>query len=338
MPSSPKPSTSRRQAESSGGRDDQQLVVASPVEALLRSLLSDGGREDAAARIVDGTRSLLEASWVALYDSDDGAWICRRSSGTGPATGEPLAEPPKRATRLRPLRVRPSNGAVLALWLDITTDVASLLLIGPRVDGGEYDGPALQLLAHVAADLELVLRKADDLDRLREQAFLDALTGCYNRRGFDEHLQVELTRAKRYDRPLALMLVDLDAFKRINDKLGHQSGDHVIRRFAELLTNTFRTTDIISRYGGDEFAVIFPETTLEEAARLAERIRLLLHGLFPDPQISRGVTASFGVAAFPADAALSEDLVASADRALYAAKTAGRDRVVAAKKPRKESR
>ena len=338
MPSSSKPSRSRRSAESRGGRDDQQLVAATPVETLLRALLSDGGREDAAASVVDGTRSLLEASWAALYDRDDGAWICRGSSGAGPATGEPLAEPPKRATRLRPLRVRPSNGAVLALWLEIATDGASLLLIGPRADGSEYGDPDLQLLAHVAADLELVLRKADDLDRLRAQAFLDSLTGCYNRRGFDEHLHVELTRAKRYDRPLALMLVDLDAFKRINDKLGHQSGDYVIRRFAELLTNTFRTTDIISRYGGDEFAVIFPETTREEAARLAERIRLLLHRLFPDPQISREVRASFGVAAFPADAALPEDLVASADRALYAAKTAGRDRVVAAKKPGKESR
>jgi diguanylate cyclase (GGDEF)-like protein len=249
-----------------------------------------------------------------------------------------LAEPPTQATRLRPLRLRHSNGAVLALRLEITTDVASLLLIGPRVDGGEYDDPDIQLLAHVAADLELVLRKAEDLDRLRAQAFLDSLTGSYNRRGFDEHLHVELTRAKRYDRPFALMLVDLDAFKRINDKLGHQSGDYVIRRFAELLTNTFRTTDIISRYGGDEFAVIFPETTGEEAVRLAGRIRVLLRGLFPDSQISRAVTASFGVAAFPADAALAEDLVASADRALYAAKTAGRDRVVAAKRPRRESR
>ena len=205
-----------------------------------------------------------------------------------------------------------------------------MLLVGPREDGMEYGTWNREVLTRIALDASLVLGRGDELDRLRSQAFVDSLTSCFNRRGFDEHLQVELRRAHRYERSAALMLVDLDGFKHINDELGHQAGDHVLRRFAALLTSTFRNTDVVSRYGGDEFAVIFPETTTDEAVGLAQRVRKLLGRTFPDDIVPRDVTASFGIASYPRDALSAEELVGIADRALYSAKSGGRDRVVPA--------
>jgi two-component system cell cycle response regulator len=207
-----------------------------------------------------------------------------------------------------------------------------LLRARGRGEVGEYDPEAVQALERLAGDLALVVRRGRAMDELREQAFVDSLTGCYNRRGFDEHLRVELVRARRYERPLGLMLLDVDGFKAINDEFGHQGGDHVLRRLSGLLTESFRTTDVVSRYGGDEFAVIFPETSPEGTVKLARRIREQVESLFPDGVISRRVTVSVGASAFPLDAADGEDLVARADRALYEAKSGGRNRVVAATK------
>ena len=312
--------------------DDRRSSGAASAETLLRSLLRARGREDAVAAVLDGVRSLLGAPWAALYRANDHGWVCRSACGDGPATGHRLSpeESPRRpAPDDSAEAVVESAAGVLSLLLPLQHGEADLLRVGTR-DGSQASPEAVAAARRLAPDLALGLRRAEEMDQLREQAFIDPLTDCYNRRGFDEHLHVELLRARRYERPLALMLVDLDGFKRVNDELGHQSGDHVLRRFATLLTTAFRTTDIVSRYGGDEFAVIFPETSRAEALLLAERTRVQASGLFPDAQIPRMVTASFGVAAFPADAANADDLLAGADRALYEAKSGGRDRVVSA--------
>lgn len=216
---------------------------------------------------------------------------------------------------------------VLVLQL-MTRNAEGALVVRPAGDGQGDAEEQCAILERVAMDIEVTLRRGLELDTLREQAFLDALTGCYNRRGFDEHLNVELLRAQRYERPAALMLVDLDCFKSVNDGMGHQAGDHVLRGFCSLLANTYRSTDIVSRFGGDEFAVVFPETTATEALQLAARIRDHLPELFPDEVVPRAITASFGIAAYPEDADSSEALIAAADRALYLAKAAGRDRIV----------
>jgi diguanylate cyclase (GGDEF)-like protein len=303
-------------------------------ETLLRSLLSARGRDEAEAAVLEGVRGLLGAPWAALYRENDHGWVCRSASGDGPAVGHllsPDASPRPRARDGSAEATVDAADGVLGLLLPLLHGGADLLRVGVG-DGAEGTRHALARAKRVAPDLALGLRRADEMDQLREQAFIDPLTDCYNRRGFDEHLHVELLRARRYERPLALMLVDLDGFKRVNDDLGHQAGDHVLRRFATLLSTAFRTTDIVSRYGGDEFAVIFPETSRAEALLLAERTRAQASGLFPDAQIPRSVTASFGVAAFPADAAAADDLLAGADLALYEAKSGGRDRVVSARR------
>lgn len=288
-------------------------------------------------RGLEGVRALLRAEWTAMFEQEKGRWVGRAAAGPAPQKEDfgdigPFSDAGS-VTEVREV-LEGSVGETLAVRLPMGANHAPVtVLLGPRSDGQEYGTEGCRLLERIAPDVALALRKGIDLDRLRSQAYFDALTGCYNRRGFDERLQVELKRGNRYGRPTALMLVDLDGFKRINDELGHQAGDHVLRRFAELLSGTFRNTDVISRYGGDEFAVIFPETSSADAVRLAERARSLLRDLCPDEVIERAVTASFGIAASPADASQADALVASADRALYAAKMGGRDRVVAAGAP-----
>jgi two-component system cell cycle response regulator len=144
---------------------------------------------------------------------------------------------------------------------------------------------------------------------LNQQATRDGLTGLYNRRYFDETLSDHVAAASRYKRELSLVMFDLDDFKRVNDTKGHPAGDDVLRQFAEILKSTARKADIVCRYGGDEFAIILPETGKADADTFVERIVESLEGL----QISQTVTA--GVAALPC-----ENLVGEADADLLARK------------------
>lgn len=120
--------------------------------------------------------------------------------------------------------------------------------------------------------LALSLKNAQEYYRLREAAVTDNLTGVYNRKGLFEFFEKELPRAKRYKKPLSLVLIDMDDFKNINDSMGHQAGDYVLREFAGLFKNSFRRPDIVTRFGGDEFAILLPETNLSEAGSIMKRV------------------------------------------------------------------
>ncbi len=172
----------------------------------------------------------------------------------------------------------------------------------------------------------LLRKKAEQLGQL---AMTDALTGLANRRYFHERLTQSLALARRQDLKLALVLVDLDDFKGVNDRHGHLTGDHVLKAVARELETDKRAEDLVVRHGGEEFAVLLEGTDSVGALVRAERLRQRLHGLelrAISGSIIR-VTASFGVAAFPdTSAPRSEDLIADADRALYLAKATGRDR------------
>ncbi len=216
------------------------------------------------------------------------------------------------------------------------------LLAVPIEDGGEpqgwvawEDGPAVagparsvarDILLEVAAAAGLPARNARRFRRALELALRDPLTGLFNRRAFETFLAREREWAVRSGRPLSLVLADLDRFKEINDVHGHPAGDRALVHFGRLLAGTARRSDIAARVGGDEFALLLPETSPVDAARLAERVRHRL-ALSPlDPPGTR-LSASFGVAGI-ADAGGDPDrLVRLADDALYAAKRAGRDRL-----------
>ncbi len=175
-----------------------------------------------------------------------------------------------------------------------------------------------------------ILRTLGDFRRVASQAKTDSLTALANRRSFDEELALEWRRCERIGGTLSLILVDIDNFKQVNDTHGHQVGDAVLRKVGEVLGGRVRQLDFAARYGGEEFAVLLPETDVEGARTLAERLRedvVGAHVSLPSGD-DLGVTASFGVAdknGFDR----AEDMIAAADRALYDAKNRGKNRVIA---------
>lgn len=169
-------------------------------------------------------------------------------------------------------------------------------------------------------------------EELKKLSFRDELTGVYNRRHFQQAINEEILRSKRYDHPCALLMLDLDYFKVINDTYGHQTGDEVLKSVSKIISHTVRPTDVVARYGGEEFSVILPETNHLNALILAERIRNEVASLIISlPNVRTiTVTISVGIAAFPQNAQSDHELIAAADKALYQAKDAGRNRVFAA--------
>lgn len=163
------------------------------------------------------------------------------------------------------------------------------------------------------------------VNRLQEDALFDAVTTLRNHRYFQVRLREELRRSDRTGRPTALLLLDLDNFKKINDRFGHAVGDHVLRQVARVLSQNARSADIVCRYGGEELAVILPDTAQDEAARAAERLRLAVEKRNDRP--GPAVTVSIGVAVYPDHAHQGDGLIAAADAAMYAAKRAGKNRV-----------
>jgi two-component system, cell cycle response regulator len=169
-------------------------------------------------------------------------------------------------------------------------------------------------------------------DRLRHASTTDPLTGLPNRRAMSDRLQSEWRRAARYESPLALLLIDIDGLKRVNDERGHSGGDRLLRSTASAIRQTLRATDFGARWGGDEFSIVAPQTSREAARRLGER--LLVH-LANQGREFDAITASVGVAVFEASPAVEKNgdpkdvewLMRAADAALYAAKSGGRNQV-----------
>jgi diguanylate cyclase (GGDEF)-like protein len=174
-------------------------------------------------------------------------------------------------------------------------------------------------------------QRAQDLQTL---ASIDALTGVYNRRQFEVLARAELARAQRYMRPVSFLIVDIDMFKRVNDTFGHEMGDWVLKMVATTLMSAKRDSDLVARYGGEEFALILPETTLEAARNVAERIRLMVYAnAMAIGEAKLALTISVGAAEATVRAAGIETVLRDADKALYEAKRNGRNQVRVAARP-----
>ena len=195
----------------------------------------------------------------------------------------------------------------------------SRMLSTVEQQGGEIDRLALRL---DSAYQELDLTNT----RLKEFSFKDEVTGLYNRRFFSIRLEEEVSRYRRFNHAVTVVLLDLDDFKVVNDELGHGAGDETLRALAEILLRHSRGINVICRFGGDEFAVLLVETSKAAARLYADRICHVL-ATYPFAH-GRRVTASIGIASLPEDVApAADDLIRAADEALYAAKRAGKNRV-----------
>jgi diguanylate cyclase (GGDEF)-like protein len=183
-----------------------------------------------------------------------------------------------------------------------------------------FDSQYESLVRALASQAAVAIRNA----RLEDLSLKDALTDVYNRRYFMIRMEEEHKRYTRFAEPLALVLLDLDHFKDVNDRFGHREGDAALREVAQLLLKHSRGFSVVTRYGGDEFAIILVNTARAGARTYAERIRATIEG----QAFGHGrATASLGVAALPDDGTSADDLIVAADRALYDAKRLGRNRV-----------
>jgi diguanylate cyclase (GGDEF)-like protein len=184
----------------------------------------------------------------------------------------------------------------------------------------------LESLESVADICATAIQNAHYVERVKQLAYLDGLTGIFNRRFFELRIMEEIERARRYGTGMAVIMADIDQFKRLNDEFGHVLGDEVLRQVSSLFHQQLRKIDVVCRYGGEEFGILLTQTNAQHAMSIAEKLRKMVAG-WQFPGVPRTVTISAGAAAFPDHGITRDDLVRAADAALYAAKQAGRNRV-----------
>jgi diguanylate cyclase (GGDEF)-like protein len=302
-------------------------------EVLSRTLEAAGALEDADAALVmlpdaQGGKPLVATLGLSVEEAE-------RHAITGPPDGR-LARSITMSYTYPELEreAKPGEGVIhagLAVPLPGDSSTLGYLTVFTRRNGHDYSDEDVRQLETLALRAGPAIENARRFREARQLADLDALTGLHNRRYFHETLARECARAHRYERKLALIVFDLDDFKEINDRIGHLAGDTVLAEAAERVRDVVRTADIPCRVGGDEFAVILPESSLEDADQLYRRIQ---NAISSKPLGQGGkLFLSAGVAELRAE----DDPVAffqRADDALYRAKEAGKGRVVSANSPR----
>jgi len=217
----------------------------------------------------------------------------------------------------------------LAVPLKIKQQVVGVLNVESD-NVNAFDQVDLRLLTTLASQVAVALENARLYEETELLAVTDGLTGLNNHRFFQSFFERELNRARRYNHPLSLVMVDIDHFKKINDTLGHPVGDRVLKEVARLLHEQARDVDLAARYGGEEFMLVLPETKKAEAQMLAERIRSAVEKNRFDDEITKGVgkvTISLGVSGFPEDGSEKNEIIDKVDKALYRAKAGGRNQV-----------
>jgi len=238
----------------------------------------------------------------------------------------------------RAIRESPAEGYVY-IFLITARDSKKDIIVGLEAGADDYLTKPFdrsELIARLKTALRVLeLEKSlkDAYEKIRLLSITDKLTGCYNRLYMDEYLAKEIARATRYNRPVSLVMADIDHFKRVNDTHGHQAGDLILKNFVLSIREGLRqNVDWIARYGGEEFLMVLPETDFESAMLSAERLRRIVSERFTaynEKEIR--ITASFGVAGFNPSAKIKnipcETIIDQADKALYQAKDEGRNRV-----------
>jgi diguanylate cyclase (GGDEF)-like protein len=186
-----------------------------------------------------------------------------------------------------------------------------------------HDRQPLESVADICAT---AIQNAQHVERVRQLAYIDGLTGIFNRRFFELRIVEEMERARRFEAGMAVIMVDIDQFKSLNDEFGHLLGDEVLRQICSIFSQQLRKIDVVCRYGGEEFVILLSQTNAEHALRVAEKLRRVVE-TWQFPGVPRAVTISIGAAVFPEHGDTRDALVRAADAGLYAAKQAGRNRI-----------
>ncbi len=228
-----------------------------------------------------------------------------------------------------PRRLRYRTGSFMALPLFTEDAALGVLTLADRADLQPFTRSDLTVARALAAPASLALvssRLADHAKELAHAAAVDPLTGLFNRRYFETRIDEEIQRARRYSLDLALLVIDADDFKSLNDLLGHLVGDRVLRAMSDTLRRSVRGFDVCTRFGGEEFAILMPGSNAASALQSAERIRQRIEGYTFEPVMPPNVhpTISIGVSVLQPDNT-AQDLIARADRALYVAKAEGKN-------------
>jgi diguanylate cyclase (GGDEF)-like protein len=240
-----------------------------------------------------------------LMDEMDGVEVCRR------------------------VRARPELRDIFLILLTSRVD-QDHIVTGLAAGANDYVTKPFdrnELLARVRVGAQMMSLYAELAVRMRELdalATMDALTGIANRRAFQARLDAEIVRTNRYRSPLALLMLDVDHFKSLNDAHGHQAGDQVLQKMGRLLASSSRETDLVARYGGEEFAIILVNADKTAAHVIAERFRARIEA---EPWPYRAVTASIGIASWKSADDSAAEMIRQADQALYFAKNSGRNQV-----------
>ena len=191
-------------------------------------------------------------------------------------------------------------------------------------------------LSILCAQTAVIFRKAHLYVEVEKLAIIDGLTGLYVHRYFQETLVQEIKRAQAFNESLSLLMIDIDYFKKYNDEYGHLAGDEILRQISHMMKTTVRDTDFVARYGGEEFAIILLHQNKEQAKKVAEELRKNIAEMKAKMEEKETrVTISLGIATFPEDGSISQEIIDKADKNLYAAKTSGRNRVVSDMKDKK---
>ncbi|HYG81800.1 MAG TPA: sensor domain-containing diguanylate cyclase, partial [Pyrinomonadaceae bacterium] len=257
-------------------------------------------------------------------------------AGTVMSEGRPLVVRDVEAAGHQPAHAERSykTKSFISFPISIGGRKVGVLNVTDKAGGGSYDDIDLSLIESIAPQVAMALDRAEWQEKANQfqlMSITDPLTGMLNRRYLIERLDEELKRSKRHDYPMSFMMIDIDDFKLYNDRNGHQAGDLALEMAAQCLKSALRGADVASRYGGEEFCILLPQTGLAEGLQIAERIRRRITRVrFPHgkSQPLGSVTVSIGVSAFvPEVLDTPEKIIEAADRALYLAKHRGKNRV-----------
>jgi diguanylate cyclase (GGDEF)-like protein len=307
--------------------------------------------------IVNNSKELLqsERASILVLDESSNELILKAASGlaTDPAKVDPIrvgegvagqvidTGVPVIATDLRhegrtpaPPERKYKTNSFISYPIIIGGRKVGVLNVTDKSGGRAFDEVDLGLLEIIGPQVALALERAEWQERATEfqlMSITDPLTALPNRRYLEERLTEELNRSKRYEYAMSFLMIDIDDFKAYNDKNGHQAGDLALQIAAHCLKGALRSADVASRYGGEEFCILLPQTGITEAGAIADRIRQRVsttHFPHGKTQPLGRVTVSIGVSTFSALVNSSENIIAAADRALYQAKNMGKDRIV----------